>query len=62
MNGNYSISVDDQISRRADVHLIPFCGEMNLGFPNQKVYIDFSPWNGGNSPYIIKSVSMDFVE
>lgn len=61
-NGNYSISVEADNAKRSDVRLIPFCGEMNLGFPNQKVYIDFSPWNGGNSPYFIKSVSMDFVE
>lgn len=61
-NGNYSISFNNDNKKRGDVRLIPFCGEMNLGNTPQKIYIDFSPWNGGNNPYFIKSVSMDFVE
>jgi hypothetical protein len=61
VNGNHITQVDESYSRRADVRLIPFNGKMNLG-TNNRIYIDLSPWNGGNSDYIIKSVNIDFVE
>ena len=61
VNGNYSIAFTPQVERRSDVRLIPFNGQMNLGTNNQ-IYIDLSPYNGGGSNYIIKSVNIDFVE
>jgi hypothetical protein len=61
INGNYSISVDVDDARRSDVRLIPFNGQTSLG-TNNKIYIDLSPYNGGGSDYIIKSVNIDFVE
>lgn len=61
LNGNYIISLDSSTITRADVRLIPFNGQANLGTNNQ-IYIDLSPYNGGASNYIIKSVNIDFVE
>jgi hypothetical protein len=61
VNGNYSISLDPDNDGRRDVRLIPFNGQMDLGTNNQ-IYIDLTPWNGGGSDYIIKSVNIDFVE
>ena len=61
LNGNYIISLDSSTTTRADVRLIPFNGQENLGTETQ-IYIDLSPYNGGASNYIIKSVNIDFVE
>jgi len=60
VNGNYTIAMNGG-ANRGDVRLIPFNGQVNLG--NQgKIVIDLMPYNGGNSAYSIKSVSMEFVE
>jgi hypothetical protein len=60
VNGNYTIALDNEVNR-GDVRLIPFNGQVNLA--NQgKIAIDLMPYNGGNSAYSIKSVSMEFVE
>ena len=61
VNGNHITQVDDNYSRRGDVRLIPFNGHIYLG-TNSQIYIDLSPYNGGGSNYIIKSVNIDFVE
>ena len=61
LNGNYIISLDSSTTTRADVRLIPFNGQANLG-TETRIYIDLSPYNGGASNYIIKSVNIDFVE
>jgi hypothetical protein len=60
VNGNYTIQFNDPPSR-GDVRLVPFNGEVNLG-TNSKIVIDLEPWCGTNTPYIIKSINMDFVE
>lgn len=62
VNGNYSISLGQDVYTRDNVSLIPFNGKLNFSSSNQKVYVDLTPWNGIGTSYVIKSVSMDFVE
>jgi len=63
VNGNYSASLNDNPSKRSNVNLAPFQGILSIPPTNQPHFIDLTPnYGGSGQPYIIKSVSMDFVE
>lgn len=64
VNGNYTASYSSAVDERKNVFLAPFCGRLLMGsFPTQELYIDLFPYYGpSGSPYIIKSINLDFVE
>jgi hypothetical protein len=63
VNGNFSYSQDNDVNRRGDVRLVPFCGQILNFSGTSDIFMDFNVFElNFTNPLYIKQISIDFVE